>query len=137
MVFIDDILIYSRILEEHKNQLRIVLQILKEKKLYAKMSKCEFWLKEVKLLSHVVSGEGVAVDPSKVKVVLKWERPKSVTEVRSFLGLAGYYRIFNKGFSHITLPLTRLTKKNQPLIWDSKCEEKFEVASNCYLNSGS
>ncbi|XP_028805311.1 uncharacterized protein LOC114760211 [Neltuma alba] len=92
VVFIDDILIYSQNEEEHREHLRIVLQVLREHKLYAKLSKCEFWLKEVKFLGHVVSAEGVAVDPTKVDAVLKWEQPKSVTEVRSFLGLAGYYR---------------------------------------------
>ncbi|XP_028807167.1 uncharacterized protein LOC114761882 [Neltuma alba] len=88
VIFIDDILIYSKDEEEHKQHLRIVLQLLREHKLYAKLSKCEFWLKEVKFLGHVVSAEGVSVDPSKIDAVLKWDRPQSVTEIRSFLGLA-------------------------------------------------
>jgi len=109
VVFIDDILIYSRIEEEHVEHLKIVLQVLKEKKLYAKLSKCEFWLSEVIFLGHIISGCGIAVDPSKVHVVSQWETSKSVTEIRSFLGLAGYYRMFIEGFSKVALPLTQLT----------------------------
>ena len=79
--------------------------MLKEKKLFAKLSKCEFWLKEVSFLGHVISGDGIAVNPSKVEAVSQWETPKSVTEIRSFLGLAGYYRRFIEGFSKLALPL--------------------------------
>jgi len=90
VVFIDDILIYSKTEEDHAEHLKIVLQVLKEKKLFAKLSKCGFWLKEVSFLGRVIFGSGIAVDPSKVEAVLQWETPKSVTEIRSFLGLAGY-----------------------------------------------
>ena len=92
MVFIDDILIYSKSVEEHENHLRLVLQLLPEKKLYAKLKNCEFWLDSVAFLGHVVSKDGVAVDLKKVEAVVEWNRPNNVTEVRSFLGLAGYYR---------------------------------------------
>ena len=92
VVFIDDMLVYSKTKREHIEHLRLVLQILREKKLYAMLSKCEFWMAEVKLLGHVVSQGGVFVDPSKVEVILNWERPIIITKVRSFLGLAGYYR---------------------------------------------
>ena len=126
VVFIDDILIYSKDEKEHGEHLKIVLQVLREHKLYAKLSKCEFWLKEVKFLGHVISAEGVAVDPTKVDAVLQWEQPKSVTEIRSFLGLAGYYRRFIKGFSQMAMPLTKLTRKGQPYVWDEKCEEAFQ-----------
>jgi hypothetical protein len=99
VVFIDDILVYSKTPEEQEEHLRVVLGVLKEKQLYVKLEKCEFWLDEVQFLGHVVNKDGVAVDPSKVEVVLKWERPTNVTEIWSFLGLAGYYRRFIKGFS--------------------------------------
>ena len=91
IIFIDDIFIYSQTHEEHERHLTMVLQTLREHKLYAKMSKCEFWMKEVKFLGHVVSEQGVVVDPAKIEVVMKWEPPKNVTEVDSFIGLAGYY----------------------------------------------
>ncbi|GAU42645.1 hypothetical protein TSUD_398500, partial [Trifolium subterraneum] len=126
VVFIDDILVYSKSEEEHKEHLRIVLQVLKEKKLYAKLSKCEFWLKEVSFLGHVISSGGIAVDPTKVDAVLKWETPESVSEIRSFLGLAGYYRRFIEGFSKMALPLTLLTRKDQAFVWDKKCEKSFQ-----------
>ena len=125
VVFIDDILIYSRSPQEHETHLHLVLQTLREKKLYAKLSKCEFWLSEVKFLGHVVSKDGISVDPHKVEAVLGWEKPKTVMEVRSFLGLAGYYRRFIQGFSQLALPLTRLTRKNQPFVWDVDCEKSF------------
>lgn len=125
VVFIDDILIYSKLEEEHVEHLRIVLQVLKEKRLYAKLSKCEFWLREVSFLGHVVSSDGIAVDPSKIDAVLQWEAPTSVTEIRSFLGLAGYYRRFIEGFSKLALPLTKLTCKGVAFVWDVRCEESF------------
>jgi hypothetical protein len=92
VVFIDDILIYSKNEEEHEEHLRLVLQKLREHELYAKFNKCEFWLKEVAFLGHIITNGGIAVDPSKVSDVLKWEPPRTVSEVKSFLGLAGYYR---------------------------------------------
>ena len=94
VVFIDDILVYSKNEEEHKEHLHLVLGKLREHQVYAKFSKCEFWLKEVGFLGHVISGEGIEVDPTKVVTVTNWESPTSVGEIRSFLGLAGYYRKF-------------------------------------------
>ncbi|XP_052734108.1 uncharacterized protein LOC128196656 [Vigna angularis] len=126
VVFIDDILIYSKSHEEHAEHLRVVLGVLKEKELYAKLSKCEFWMKSVQFLGHVVSAEGISVDPAKVRAVLEWESPRSVTEVRSFVGLAGYYRRFIEGFAKIVAPLTQLTRKDQSFAWTDRCEASFQ-----------
>jgi len=125
VVFINDILIYSKSEEEHAEHLRIVLQVLKEKKLYAKLSKYEFWLEEVSFLGHIISGSGIVVDPSKVDAVSQWDTLKSVTEVRSFLGLGGYYRRFIEGFSKLALLLTQLTCKGRAFVWDIQCENSF------------
>ena len=94
--------------------------------MYAKFSKCEFWLTDVRFLGHMVSTSGVSVDPEKVEVVMSWERPKSVFEIRSFLGLVGYYRRFIKDFSRIAAPMTRLTRKEVKFEWDDRCEEAFQ-----------
>ena len=111
IVFMDDILIYSGSGEERAEHLRIVLQTLREHRLYAKLSKCQFWLDSVAFVGHIISTEGVSMDPQKVKAILNWKPPTSVTEIRSFLGLARYYRKFVEGFSKIATPLTRLTRK--------------------------
>jgi hypothetical protein len=126
VVFIDNILIYSRSMEEHEEYLRIVLQHLRDHQLYAKFNKCEFWIKEVPFLGHVVSPEGIAVDPSKVKEVLEWKPPTTVFEVRSFLGLAGYYRRFIPNFSKIAKPITELLKKGNKYLWSETCDEAFK-----------
>ena len=125
VVFVDDILI-SQSEWEHEYHLRIVLQLLRDHQLYAKFSKCEFCLTEVRFLGHVVSSSGVSVDPEKVEAVMSWERPKSVFEIRSFLGLAGYYRRFIEDFSRLTTPMTRLTRKEVRFDWDDRCEEAFQ-----------
>ena len=116
IMFIDDILIYSGSGEEHAEHLRILLQTLREHRLYVKLSKCQFWLDNVAFFfGHIVFANGVSVDPQKVEAILNWKPPTSVTEIRSFLGLAGYYRKFVERFSKIATPLTRLTKKEEPL----------------------
>ena len=117
VVFINDILVYLRTEVEHAKHLRLVLQILRERKLYAKLPQCKFWMKKVKFLGHVVCQGGIFVDPSKVEAVVNWERPTTVTEVRCFLSLVGYYKRFIKGFSQIALPLTKLTRKNALFEW--------------------
>ena len=126
VVFIDNILVYSKIEHEHSEHLRSVLQIMRERKLYAKLSKCEFWMKEVKFLGHVVSQRGISIDPSKVEAALNWEQPTIVTEVKSFLDLAKYYRQFVKNFSQITLPLMKLTRKNIQFEWTPKYGQSFQ-----------
>ncbi|KAA0048696.1 reverse transcriptase [Cucumis melo var. makuwa] len=126
IVFIDDILIYSKTEAEHEKHLRMVLQTLRANKLYAKFSKCEFWLKQVSFIGHVVSKAGVSVDPTKIEAVTSWPRPSTVSEVRSFLGLAGYYRRFVENFSRIATPLTQLTRKGTPFVWSKACEDSFQ-----------
>ncbi|KAL0336686.1 UNVERIFIED_CONTAM: Retrovirus-related Pol polyprotein from transposon.6 [Sesamum radiatum] len=126
IVFIDDILVYSKNREEHEQHLRIVLQILKEKELYAKLSKCEFWVNHVVFLGHVISGDGVMPDPSKLKAIMERRVPKNATEVSSFLGLAGYYRRFVEGFSIIADPLTKLLRKGLTFQWTEQCQQSFD-----------
>ena len=125
VIFVDDILVYSASEEEHEEHLRIMLETLWSHRLYAKFDKCEFWLREVHFLGHVISGSGVAVDPAKVEAVLSWEQPTSVAEVRSFLGLAGYYRRFIQDFAKIAAPLTRLTRQDTRFVWSEDCEQSF------------
>ena len=126
IVFIDDILVYSQDEEEHANHLRLVLQTLREKQLYAKFNKCEFWLDQVVFLGHIVSVESIKVDPKKIEAVLNWEPPKNVPKLRSFLGLAGYYRCFVKGFSIIAAPLTKILWKHVEYKWTEGCQSSFE-----------
>ena len=126
VVLIDDILVYSRDEQEHEQHLKIVLQTLRENKLYAKLSKCDFWLKEVSFLGHIVSVKGIRVDPAKIEAMVNWKLPRSVTEVRSFLDLAGYYRRFVKGFSVIASPPTKLLRKGVKFEWSDKCQNSFE-----------
>ena len=106
--------------------MKIVLQTLREKKLYAKLRKCDFWLKEVSVLGHIVSAKGIRVDPAKIETMVNWKPLRSVTEVRSFLGLAGYYRRFVRGFSVIASPLTKLLRKGIKFEWTDKCQNNFE-----------
>jgi hypothetical protein len=126
VVFIDDILIYSKNEEEHEEHLRLVLQKLREHELYTKFSKCEFWLKEVSFLCHIITNGGIAVHPSKVSDVLKWEAPRTMSEIRSFLGLTGYYRRIIEGFSKIVEPLTTLLEKDREFKRTGACQSSFE-----------
>jgi hypothetical protein len=126
VVFIDDILIYSKNEEEHAKHLRIVLTRLREHQVYAKFSKSAFWLEEIQFLGQVLSAKGIAVDPSKVKDIMEWKSPTSVHQVRSFLGLAGYYRRFIPDFSKIVKPITGLLKNDAKFDWSSKCNKAFE-----------
>ena len=127
IVFIDDILVYSRSELEHEIHLGLVLQALRRHGLYAKFNKCEFWLSRVGFLRHVVSADGIYVDPQKVEVVANWGQPTTVTEVRSFLGLAGYYPRFIEGFSKIVGPLHCLTRKGVKFERTDRCEGSFQT----------
>ncbi|GKD23896.1 putative nucleotidyltransferase, ribonuclease H [Tanacetum coccineum] len=127
IVFIDDILIYSRNEEEHANHLRIILELLRKEKLYAKFSKCDFWIHIVQFLGHLIDSQGLHVDPAKIEAVKNWTSPTTPTEVRQFLGLAGYYRRFIEGFSKIAKPLTKLTQKNKSYIWGEEQESAFQL----------
>jgi hypothetical protein len=113
VVFIDDILIYSKSRKDHERHLQIVLGRLRAHQLYAKLSKCEFWLEKIAFLGHTLTAEGIEVDPSKVEAVSKWKQPSNVSEVRSFLGMAK--------------PMTELLKKDNKFVWTPKCEESFQI----------
>ena len=119
-------MIYSRSEEEHEDHLRVVLQVLRDHQLYAKFSKCVFWLAEVKFLGHVVSASGVSIDLEKVEAIMSWERSRSVFEMHSFLGLAGYYRRFIENFSQLVAPMTKLTRKEVKFEWNDLCEKAFQ-----------
>ncbi|CAN6447952.1 unnamed protein product [Victoria cruziana] len=125
IVFINDILIYSSDKETHAQHLHTVLQTLRDHRLYGKLSKSKFWLEEVAFLGHVISAQGVAVDPAKIEAVVNWSRPTTVSEIRGFLGLAGYYRRFVQKFSQVVSPMTRLLKKSMALEWSDECERSF------------
>ncbi|GJS18004.1 putative reverse transcriptase domain-containing protein [Tanacetum coccineum] len=127
IMFIDDILIYSKSKEEHGEHLKIILELLKQEKLYAKFSKCDFWLESVQFLGHVIDRKGVYVDPAKIEAIKNWDAPTTPTEVRKFLGLAGYYQRFIEGFSLISKPLTKLTHKNKKYEWGKDEEEAFQL----------
>jgi hypothetical protein len=117
LVFIDDILIYSKIEEEHEEHLRIVLQTLRKHKLYAKFDKCDFYQKKIQYLGHVISAEGIAVDLGKIRAIMKWSILKDVTDIQSFMGITGYYSRFIEGFSKIAYSITLLQKKGTKFKW--------------------
>jgi hypothetical protein len=127
VVFTDDILVYSRNEQEHTMHLHTVLQRLRDHRLYAKLSKCDFWLREIKILGHTISQDGVSVDPEKVQEVMDWKPPTSVRQIRGFLGLVGYYRRFIPDFSRIAKPMTELLKKGVKYEWIQKCEDAFHA----------
>jgi hypothetical protein len=139
VVFIDDILIYSKRESDHEELLRLVLQKLRDNQLYAKYSKCEFWIGEVPFLGHIISNEGISVDPAKVKKIVVWSIPTTVTEIRSFLGLARYYRRFIEGFSKIAKPMTSLLEKGREFKWDERYQDSFNqlklrlMSPQCWL----
>ncbi|GJW87154.1 putative reverse transcriptase domain-containing protein, partial [Tanacetum coccineum] len=135
IMFIDDFLIYYKSQEEHVVHLRLVLELLKKEKMYAKFSKCEFWLREVQFLGHVINGNGIHVDPSKIEAVKNWKAPRTPTEVRSFLGLVGYYRRFIENFSKIAKSLTILTQKSKNFDWGEEQELAFQTLKDKLCNT--
>ncbi|GKC28146.1 putative reverse transcriptase domain-containing protein [Tanacetum coccineum] len=117
IVFIDYILIYSKNKQEHEEHLKLILELLKKEELYAKFSKCKFWFPKVQFLGHVIDSKSIYMDPAKIESIKDWASPKSPTEIRQFLGLAGYYRRFIEGFSKIAKPMTKLTQKKVKFEW--------------------
>jgi hypothetical protein len=135
VVFIDDILKFSKMEEEHEKHLRLVLEKLRSNKLYAKFSKCEYWLTKVSFLGHVISAGGVSVDPGKVKDVLNWMPPTTASEIQRFLGLAGYYRRFINDFFKIAKPMMKLLEKNKAFEWIAECQASFEELRKCLTSA--
>ncbi|GJR24821.1 putative reverse transcriptase domain-containing protein [Tanacetum coccineum] len=127
IVFIDDILVYSKDEEENGKHLKIILELLKKESLYAKFSKCDLWLDSVQFLGHVIDRSGVHVDPAKIEAIKSWAAPTTPTEVRQFLGLAGYYKRFIEGFSLISKPLTKLTQKDKKYERGKEEDEAFQT----------
>nr|GFA26726.1 putative reverse transcriptase domain-containing protein [Tanacetum cinerariifolium] len=127
IVFIDDILIYSKDEKEHEEHLKAILELLKKEELYAKFSKCEFWIPKVQFLGHVIDSQGIHVDHAKIESIKDWASPKSPTEIHQFLGLAGYYRRFIEGFSKVARPMTKLTQRKIKFEWRDKQEAAFQL----------
>ncbi|GKC32271.1 putative reverse transcriptase domain-containing protein [Tanacetum coccineum] len=127
IIFIDDILIYSKNEKEHEEHLKAILELLKKEQLYAKFSKCEFWIPKVQFLGHVIDSRGIHVDPAKIESIKDWASPKTPTEIRQFLGLAGYYRRFIEGFLKIAKSMTKLTQKGIKFDWGEKEENAFQL----------
>ncbi|GKE56425.1 putative reverse transcriptase domain-containing protein [Tanacetum coccineum] len=127
IVFIDDILIYSKSKQEHEEHFKLILELLKKVELYAKFSKCEFWIPKVQFLGHVIDSKGIHVDPAKIKSIKDWTSPKTATEIHQFLGLAGYYGRFIEGFSKIAKSMTKLTQKKVKFDWGDKQEATFHL----------
>jgi hypothetical protein len=126
IVFLDDILVYSKSEEEHEQHLRMVLQVLREHHLYAKLRKCSFYQEQIHYLGHIISREGIVVDPEKIEAIREWSALKNVIEVRSLMGLARYYRRFIAGFLRIAHPITSLQSKEKKFQWTDDCEKRFQ-----------
>ncbi|GKB55710.1 putative reverse transcriptase domain-containing protein [Tanacetum coccineum] len=127
IVFIDDILIYSKDKREHEEHLKAILELLKKENLYAKFSKCNFWILKVQFIGHVIDSRGIHMDPAKIEFIKDWATPKTPTEIRQFLGLAGYYQRFIEGFSKIAKSMTKLTQKGIKFDWGEKEENAFQL----------
>ncbi|KAL9260161.1 Retrovirus-related Pol polyprotein from transposon 17.6-like protein [Drosera capensis] len=137
VMFIDDILVYSKTPQDHEGHQRTAMETLLAHQLYAKLKKCEVWLNEVVFLGHVVFDKGIKVDPKTIEAITEWARPTNATEVRSFLGLSGYYGLFVEGFYKIAMPLTNLMCKTTKFVWTEKCEAAFEELFLCLCSRSS
>jgi hypothetical protein len=135
IVFLDEILVYSKSEEEHEQHMRMVLQVLREHQLYAKLSNCSFYQDQFHYLGHIILKDGIAVDPEKIEAIREWLAPNNMTEVRSFMGLAGYYIRFIIGFSRITHPITSLKRKENEFQWIEKCERSFQQLKKMLTNA--
>jgi hypothetical protein len=135
IIFLDGILAYSKSEEDHENNLRMVLQVLREHQWYAKLRKCSFYHKKIHYLGHIISKDGIVVDPEKIESIREWSMPKNVTEVRSFMGLAGYYKRFIEGFSNISHPITSLQNKGVTFQWTLDCEKSFQHLKQLLISS--
>src|SRR6267154_469683 len=135
LVFLDDILVYSKNEEEHEENLRLTLQLLREHQLYEKLSKCDFYRDRIQYLGHIISEEGISVDHEKIEAIMNWPTARNVTDVRSFMGLAGYYRRFIEGFSKVEHAVTSLQKKGVKFEWTSRCEESFQRLKNLLISA--
>ena len=125
LVFLGDILIYSKNEEEHEEHLRLTVKLLREHKLYARFRKCDFYKDRIQYLGHIISEEGISVDPNKIEAIMNWTTPRNVTDVRSFMGLVGYYQRFIEGFAKVAHAITSLKNKGMKFEWTSRCEESF------------
>lgn len=126
LVYLDDILVFSKDEKEHAKHLRLALEVLRKHKLYCALKKCEFYKTSIEFLGHVISGDGISVDSKKIAAIQGWPTPKNIKELRAFLGLANYYRRFIRNFSQIAAPLTRLTKKDEYFVWDASTQQAFD-----------
>ncbi|GJT82646.1 putative reverse transcriptase domain-containing protein [Tanacetum coccineum] len=130
IVFIEDILIYSKNKEEHEEHLKLILELLMKEELYAKFSKCELWIPKVQFLGYVIDSQGIHVDPTKIKSIKDWVSPKTPTEICQFLGLTGYYRRFIEGSLKVVKPMTKLTQNKVTFEWGDKQEAAFQTLKN-------
>lgn len=125
LIFIDDILVYSKNAEEHKENLQKVLELLRKHHFYANFSKCDFLKEEIQYLGHVIFVEGISVDPEKIRTIMEWKVPQDMAEIRSFMGLAGYYQRFIESFSKISFPINSLQRKRKIFKWTRECQDNF------------
>ena len=134
IIYLDDLLVYSKTKEEHDYHVLLVLKRLREHGLYAKLEKCIFGCNQVEFLSYVISSEGISMDPSKVKTVVEWQTPRSLRDVQCFLGFANFYRKFIQDYSKLVLPLTQLTRKGQSFVWSEEADMAFESLKKAFTS---